>query len=146
MTKTIYEKLQKYNKTKESKKIRLCNSKEVFNYIKSEFKGLNKEIVFFIGVDSKNQVKYKKLMFTGSLNYSIIEIRDLIKECLLNDLSGFFLSHNHPSGDLQSSEKDLNITTQIKKACDIMKIKFLDHLIINYEEDDFYSLFDNDKL
>ncbi|NCC71547.1 hypothetical protein EOM09_08300 [bacterium] len=145
MNTTIYEKLEKYNKAIENKKIILSSSENVFNYIKTQFQGLNKEIVFFIGMDTKNQVRYKKLIFQGGLNYSIVETRQIIKECLINDLSGFFLIHNHPSGVVTPSEEDINITQRLKKASDLMNIRFLDHLILNYEENVYYSLFDNDK-
>ena len=53
------------------------------------------------------------------------------------------VAHNHPSGNTQPSESDRRITEQIKKACDLIDIKLLDHLIIlpgeGYELHDFTS-------
>jgi DNA repair protein RadC len=141
----IYEKLQEYKKANESKKIKLYNSKDLFIYIAPEYKGLTKEIVFFIAVDTKNQVKYKKLMSEGGINFSYCETRQILTECLLNDVAGFFLVHNHPSGDVTPSEEDITLTRELKEACKIMRLRFLDHIIINVEVKDFYSLYDNDN-
>ena len=51
------------------------------------------------------------------------------------------VAHNHPSGNTQPSESDRRITEQIKKACDLIDIMLLDHLIILPGED-YLSLAD----
>jgi len=142
-TKNIYEKLEAYKKVSQKEKIFISSSKDAYNYIKDEFKGLKKEIVFFLALNTKNQILYKKLMFEGSLNYSIFDIRQIIKECLINDISAFMLFHNHPSGDETPSPEDIKSTEALKKATDLMNVRLLDHIIIG---DNYYSLFDNDYI
>jgi DNA repair protein RadC len=95
-----------------------------------------------IFVDSKNQVIKKEFIFEGTINYSIIEPRKIIKRALVLDASGFFIIHNHPSGDVTPSEDDINVTKKIKKVCENLNLRFLDHLI--YGDNDFFSFFDND--
>jgi DNA repair protein RadC len=55
------------------------------------------------------------------------------------------LSHNHPSGALVPSRRDISLTEQMKKAGEILDIKLLDHIIIGHENE-FLSMADNGDL
>lgn len=55
------------------------------------------------------------------------------------------MAHNHPSGNLQPSESDIQITQKIKEAAKLMDISLLDHLIITPSEK-FYSMADTGKI
>jgi len=127
------------NKSKE--KINLINSISIYDYIKSDFFGLKIEKVLGIFVDSKNQVIKKEFLFEGSIDFSFIDIRKIIKMSLEFDASGFFLVHNHPSGVLTPSQDDISISLKLRKLCDEMNIRFLDHLIVS--DNDYYSMVDN---
>lgn len=140
---SVFELSRRFANKGISKKVRLGNSKEVYDFVKADFDCLRVEKVMAVFVDTKNQVIKKEFVFEGSLNYSIIEPRDLIKRVLSLDSSGFFLVHNHPSGDVTPSEEDVKVTRKIKEICLNLGIRFLDHLILG---DDFYSFFDNDLL
>jgi DNA repair protein RadC len=52
--------------------------------------------------------------------------------------------HNHPSGNLEPSTADINLTSRVKEACDIVDINLLDHLIIS--KDGYYSFIDENNL
>ena len=58
--------------------------------------------------------------------------------------SGVILSHNHPSGNIQSSKDDDMITNKIKSACELMNINVLDHIIITSES--YYSYADEGRI
>ena len=58
--------------------------------------------------------------------------------------SAVIICHNHPSGNKQPSDADLNITKKIKDALLLLDIKLFDHIIIT--ENDFYSFDDNGDL
>ena len=55
--------------------------------------------------------------------------------------NGIILSHNHPSGSLQPSNEDTNITQKLKEACKILDLDLLDHII--YTTNGYYSYADN---
>ncbi len=126
------------------KDVKITSSKHIFELTQQDFNSLTKERVIIVYVDSKNQVIKKDILFEGSINYSIIEPREIIKRVLSLDASGFFLLHNHPSGDTTPSQDDINITKKIKSICDKMNIRFLDHLIVS--DNNYYSLYDSDNL
>jgi len=49
--------------------------------------------------------------------------------------SSVILAHNHPSGNLNPSDADVNITKRVRDALELMEIKLLDHLILNKDRD-----------
>uniref|UniRef100_A0A7V1EI35 MPN domain-containing protein n=1 Tax=candidate division WOR-3 bacterium TaxID=2052148 RepID=A0A7V1EI35_UNCW3 len=63
---------------------------------------------------------------------------------MLENASGLFLIHNHPSGILKPSEDDLKITERLKSAGDLMGIRIIDHIII--AEEGYYSFSEHNLL
>ena len=61
-------------------------------------------------------------------NFKLISI--IMKEALLNNATVMAVCHNHPSGNTRPSRQDDQLTDRIRKACDIMRVYFLDHVII----------------
>lgn len=73
----------------------------------------------------------------GTLTQTSIDNRTVIRRALLNNAAGIILLHNHPSGNPQPSQSDIQFTSGMKKACDLMDIQFLDHII--FTDVDFFS-------
>jgi DNA repair protein RadC len=59
--------------------------------------------------------------------------------------TGIVLCHNHPSGNLQPSSADIEITKKIESACKFLDIKLLDHIIIS-PSGGYYSFIDEGLL
>ncbi|MBK8501971.1 MAG: JAB domain-containing protein [Saprospiraceae bacterium] len=66
----------------------------------------------------------------GSLDACLVDIRKIMQGALLSNSASIILAHNHPSGNLKPSNQDIKLTSEIKKAGEILKIQVLDHLII----------------
>ena len=139
----IFELARRISNFKIIRSVKFENSNMVYDYIKSELEFLSYEKIICLYIDSKNQLIKHETISKGSIDYSIIDPREIIKNVLLNNASGFFLIHNHPSGNPEPSNEDLEITKQIQKICENLNIRFLDHIIIG---DSFYSIFDNDLM
>jgi len=73
----------------------------------------------------------------GTINQAAVTPREVIKNALLSGASGVIIAHNHPSGNPEPSQADRNLTSELKKALNIMGIQLQDHLIVG--EDRFYS-------
>jgi DNA repair protein RadC len=73
---------------------------------------------------------YKKPMFIGTLNANLVHPREIFAEALKQNAASVILVHNHPSGDPEPSQDDLEITKRIQEAGKIMGIDVLDHIII----------------
>jgi len=80
----------------------------------------------------------------GGISASVVDIKLILSVALKAVASSIILVHNHPSGNLKPSQADLNLTSKLKKATEIVEINLLDHLIIS--KDGYYSLADEGKL
>ena len=69
-------------------------------------------------------------MSIGTANSTIMSPREICREALLKDCTGFILVHNHPTGDPTPSRDDIVSTKRIKNAADLIGISLIDHIII----------------
>lgn len=67
----------------------------------------------------------------GGITGCIVDIKLILSVALKALTSHVILVHNHPSGNLKPSEADKRITNKLFKACEIVEITLLDHLIIS---------------
>ena len=82
-------------------------------------------------MNNSNEVIAFRLISTGSLRESSIDLK-LILSCALGcRASCIIIAHNHPSGNLEASYTDIKTTKRIKEACEILNLTLLDHLIIS---------------
>ncbi|MDA3855176.1 MAG: DNA repair protein RadC [Candidatus Woesearchaeota archaeon] len=140
----LFEISRRFSQKGFDKNMKLNSSNDVFEYVKADFSNLPEEKVMCVFVDSKNQVIKKEFVGEGSINYTIIEPRKIIRKCLIYSASGFFLIHNHPSQDITPSQEDKNITKKIHNIAKSLNLRFLDHLIVSNLR--HYSMFDEDIL
>lgn len=117
---------------------------DVVKIFKDELLKADREHLFSLMLNSKNVVIGINLISIGSLNTSICHPRETLKAAILASASAIILIHNHPGGDPAPSREDNEITQRISKACEILGIRFLDHVII--AEYGNYSFSDASKL
>ena len=89
-----------------------------------------REHLMTIYLNARNEMIFKKPMFIGTLNANLVHPREIFQEALKQNAASVILVHNHPSGDPEPSEDDLEITKRIIEAGKIMGIDVLDHIII----------------
>jgi DNA repair protein RadC len=85
-------------------------------------------VVLFLNQSSK-LIKHETIS-TGGLTATVADVRMILKKALLYHANQFIVAHNHPSGNLQPSNTDKELTRKLKDAAAIMDIKLLDHIII----------------
>ena len=66
----------------------------------------------------------------GGITETAVDIRVIMREAIINNATVIAACHNHPSGNTHPSRQDDQLTDRIHKACDIMRIYFLDHVIV----------------
>lgn len=120
------------------------NSSAVFNYFRNIFLNKKQEYFYCLYLDSKKHVISNKLLFMGTLNRSIVHPREVFKEAYLLSASSIICVHNHPSGNVEPSKDDIDITNQLSSIGYIMGIKLVDHLIIGSNK--YYSFLENGKI
>lgn len=78
-------------------------------------------------------ISYEEL-FSGTINFSHIYIREIVRRALLHNAAKLILAHNHPSGIAAPSEADIDVTNQIKIALNLVDITVVDHIIIGNDQ------------
>lgn len=80
----------------------------------------------------------------GDLSASIIHPREIFKRAMLNNAASIILAHNHPSGNLEPSYEDKEMTKRLKNAGELLGIPLVDHIILSGEG--YYSFKNHDLL
>lgn len=93
----------------------------------------DREQVIVCCLDNKNQPVSVNIVSMGTVNSSLVHPREVFKTAVLSNAASIILFHNHPSGDPEPSQEDINITDRIKEAGKILGIELLDHIIIGSE-------------
>lgn len=77
----------------------------------------------------------------GTVNSSVVTPREILIRALAIGAANIALVHNHPSGDVQPSKADVDVTKRVRKACEIVGVQLCDHVIIG---DTRFSFMEND--
>jgi DNA repair protein RadC len=134
---------KRFLKEKSLTKIKITTSKDLVDYFAPYMRDMKKEIFKAVLLDGKNKIIKDVTISEGTLTKSIVHPREVIKEAVTESSAALVLIHNHPSGEPQPSQDDIEITNRIISACELVGIKVLDHIIIG---DNNYFSFYNEGL
>ena len=119
---------------------KLNSTQIVFLYYQKKFEGIKQEQFYAVYLDNQKTVICEKLLFQGTLNYSLVHPREIFKEAVLVSASAILCIHNHPSGNCSPSKEDIKLTEKLRAIGELMGIPILDHLIIGIDQ--YYSFFE----
>ncbi len=121
---------KRYLKDRLKEKRYLHSSSEVQDYLKYSMRGLKKEVFTVIYLDSSHAILDSETVAEGTINVNTVYPRELIKQALQKNAAAMIVAHNHPSGSLEPSAQDLQLTRTIALLGNMMQIQLLDHIII----------------
>lgn len=90
----------------------------------------NKEHFFLISLNTRNKVRFVELVSIGTVSASLVHPREVFRRSIIRGATSVIICHNHPSGDAEPSEEDINITRRLIEAGKVIGIEVLDHVII----------------
>ena len=111
-------------------KLSYDSPESVADYFMEEVRYLTKERVYALFFSSSGSLLGKVMLSEGSINRSILSVREVFKDALKMDATGIIVVHNHPSGDPRPSDEDLAITRRLEDMGKKMEIPLLDHIVI----------------
>ena len=121
----------------------LGTATRIYNHMHPVMQDLDVE-EFWILLMNQNFRLIKKLRIAhGGISEVSVDIRIIIREAVLCNATVLAVCHNHPSGNLSPSSQDDHLTKDIKRACELMHIHFLDHVIIT--DGQYYSYHEQGK-
>lgn len=103
---------------------------DVVSFLEGDLRHIKKEVFMCLHLNTKNAVLRKEAVSVGSLNASIVHPREVFANAVKHSASGVILCHNHPSGDPEASIEDIDTTSRLVEAGNVLGIKVLDHVII----------------
>lgn len=128
-----------YVKSKSNTKV--VSTKEIYELYKVEFDDIKYEKFCVLFLDTKKNIIDFKILFKGTLDRSVVHPREIFKEAILLSASTIICMHNHPSGDIEPSTQDIEITNILTNVGNLMGIKLLDHIIFGNNK--YYSFYES---
>ncbi|PJJ10859.1 DNA repair protein RadC [Flavobacterium sp. 1] len=119
---------------------KITSSKAVFEVMQPIIGELPHEEFWVLFLNNSNKILFKSQLSKGSMTGTMVDVRIVFKIAFEQNATAIILAHNHPSGKLQASDADIQITKKIKNAGQQLDIPVLDHIIVT--ETGYYSFAD----
>jgi len=114
-----------------------CSTKSA-DLMRLELAGAEREKLAVAFLNNQNAVISVEIMFEGTVDRAVIYPREIMRRALALNACALILGHNHPGGVAKPSEADNYFTDNVKKACALLDIRLLDHVIVT-DTNGFYS-------
>lgn len=131
------------SKTKAKDRPQIKDSQDAYHLLKENWSDQIETVEEFsvLLLDRSNRVLGLSKMFKGGTNATVVDLKLVFATAIKGRADSIILSHNHPSGNLKPSTRDVELTKQFKAAGDLLEIKVLDHLILS-PDGGYYSFAD----
>ena len=115
----------------------LGTATRIYNHMRPVMQDLDVEEFWALLMNQHYRLIKKVRISRGGITETPVDVRIVIKEAVLANCTILAVCHNHPSGNLSPSHADKDLTRSIKRACELLNIYFLDHVIIT--DGQYYS-------
>ncbi len=122
---------------------RITSAQNVYTLL-HKYSTKEKEHFLLITLDGSSHIIEQRVIHIGTLNQSIVHPREVFRPAIQDNAAGIIIAHNHPSGTLEASRADIQITQRLKEVSKLVGIELLDHVIISKEG--YYSFSDEGLL
>ena len=116
----------------------------MYRYLHTHMQDLDVEEAWLLLMNQNFRLIKSIRLSHGGITETAVDVRLIIKEAVLNNATIIALAHNHPSGSLRPSADDDRLTERVKRACDVIRIHFQDHLIVT--DGNYYSYHEQGRL
>lgn len=108
----------------------IVSSQKLARKMQQELGHKRQEHLVAIYLNTQNRIIHQQTIFIGSATRSLAEPREILHYAIKHMATSVILVHNHPSGAVAPSKNDDHVTKQVKKACEMLGLILLDHLIV----------------
>ena len=115
----------------------LGTATRIYNHMRPVMQDLDVEEFWALLMNQHYRLIKKVRISRGGITETPVDVRIIMKEAVLANCTILAVCHNHPSGNLSPSHADKDLTRSIKRACELLNIYFLDHVIIT--DGQYYS-------
>ena len=122
----------------------LGTATRIYNHMHPVLQDKDVEEFWILLMNQNHRLIKKMLIARGGISEVSVDVRIIIREAVLCNATILAVCHNHPSGSLKPSNMDNDLTSSIQNACRLMRIRFLDHVIIT--DGAYYSYHEEGKV
>ncbi len=122
----------------------LNSATAIYDFMLPQMQDLDVEEAWALYMNQNFKLLRSMRLSHGGITETSVDVRVVMKEALLSGATVLALCHNHPSGNVHPSADDDRITRRVQQACEMMRIHFLDHLVIT--DGLYYSYRESGKL
>lgn len=115
----------------------LGTATRIYNHMHPVMQDLDVEEFWILLMNQNFRLIKKQRIAHGGISEVSVDIRIIMREAVLCNATILVACHNHPSGNIRPSKEDNDLTKSIMQACNVMRIKFMDHVIIT--DGSYYS-------
>ena len=135
-----------YKDADSSRRTLIRSSKDSYNILRSIYEDCmqHHEECWAMFLNNSGKMLGISCISKSGINAALVDIRIILQTALVSHATSIILSHNHPSGNIVATNADSCLTSRLKKACDILDIRLLDHIILT--EDSYLSYSDEGML
>lgn len=112
---------------------------DIVKAVKQLIADKDREYLIVFLLNTKNKVNAVQVNSIGSLNSALVHPREVFKSAVMANAASIIIAHNHPSGDTYPSGEDVSITKRLYECSKILGIELLDHIIVGFDSNDYYS-------
>ena len=117
---------------------------KIADWLRFEIAFSSQEEFVVIFLANSGKIIKHEILFKGSKNCSVVSPDEILRKAILYRAAAIVVCHNHPSDRVEPSQADLQLTSNLKRACSVMSIPLLDHIIVG--KDSYYSFRENGVL
>lgn len=117
-------------KTAKKQGLNIVSPLQVYELVKEKLRNYSKEHCFVLSFDSRNKLLGLDVVSMGTLNASLIHPRETFEAAIRRHADHIVLAHNHPSGELEPSQEDREITKRLSTSGKMLGIEMVDHVIV----------------
>jgi DNA repair protein RadC len=103
---------------------------DVARVARRELDGQRRERVLVLVCDSANRLRQTVIVSEGSIDRSMVPVREILNAVLRHDGRALAVAHNHPGGDEQPSAADRRSTSELRSAAELVGLRFLGHVVL----------------
>ena len=116
----------------------------IYNQMHPLMQDLDVEEFWLLLMNQNHRLIKQMRISHGGITEVSVDVRIIMREAVLSNATILAVCHNHPSGSLSPSKMDDELTASLNKACQVMRIKLLDHVIVT--DGNYFSYHESGRL
>ena len=135
---------RRYSREEYIEKERMDNPTLIYEYMKSRIADISHEEMWLLLMNNNYKLIGTERISIGGITETSCDIRLICQKAILKNATVIALAHNHPSRNYRPSTDDDNLTSRVKRACEIMRLYLVDHVIV--AGPNYYSYKENGRI